>query len=163
MKIMIVYYSLGGFTKSIAEKLAAETGADLLALHPVKEYPNKGARRFLVGGRAAVAGEKPKLQPYTFDANRYDRIILATPVWASSPTPPLRTFIAEHGGEIRDKVFAAFFTQLGNGAEKAAKKLAEAVGVGELGVTMTFFEPNKKDAHPENAQKLSELAGLIRS
>ena len=40
MKTIIVYYSLGGFTKSLAEKLAAESGADLLELRPVKAYPD---------------------------------------------------------------------------------------------------------------------------
>ena len=55
MKTVIVYYSLGGFTKKIAQQLAAKTGADLLRLTPVKEYPNEGAKKFIVGGRAAVA------------------------------------------------------------------------------------------------------------
>ncbi len=45
MKTVIVYYSLGGFTKKIAQQLAAKTGADLLRLTPVKEYPNEGAKK----------------------------------------------------------------------------------------------------------------------
>ena len=36
MKTVIVYYSLGGFTKKIAQQLAAKTGADLLRLTPVR-------------------------------------------------------------------------------------------------------------------------------
>ena len=163
MKMIIVYYSLGGFTKSVAEQLAAQTGADLLALHPVKQYPDTGAKKFLVGGRAALAGEKPKLQPYTFDAKRYDKVLLATPVWASSPAPPLRTFLNDRRDEIADKVCGAFFTQLGSGSEKAAKKLAAALGTERLPLTETFFEPNKKDAHPENGQKLADFAEKLRA
>ncbi|MBQ2428024.1 MAG: flavodoxin, partial [Ruminococcus sp.] len=78
MKTVIVYYSLGGFTKKIAQQLAAKTGADLLRLTPVKEYPNEGAKKFIVGGRAAVAGSKPKLQPYHFNAEKYDRVVFGS-------------------------------------------------------------------------------------
>ena len=126
MKTIIVYYSLGGFTKSLAEKLAAESGADLLELRPVKAYPSTGARRFIIGGRAAVTGKKPPLQTYTFDADRYDRIIFGSPVWASSPAPPLRSFIAENSATVARKAYGAFFTQLGSGADKALKKLGTA-------------------------------------
>ena len=59
MKTIIVYYSLGGFTKKIAQKLASKTGADLLRLTPVRDYPDTGAKKFLIGGRAAMAGAKP--------------------------------------------------------------------------------------------------------
>ncbi len=36
-------------------------------------------------------GEKPKLQPYEFKTELYDRIIFGTPVWASTFAPSLRT------------------------------------------------------------------------
>ena len=39
MKILIVYYSLEGNTKYVAEKIAEQTGADLLCLEPEKAYP----------------------------------------------------------------------------------------------------------------------------
>ncbi|MER2080404.1 MAG: flavodoxin [Ruminococcus sp.] len=163
MKTIIVYYSLGGFTKSLAEKLAAESGADLLELRPVKAYPSTGARRFITGGRAAVTGKKPPLQTYTFDADRYDRIIFGSPVWASSPAPPLRSFIAENSATVARKAYGAFFTQLGSGADKALKKLAAAAGIADFQVSMVFYEPNKKDAHKENEEKLRKLAEMIQA
>ena len=46
MKAIIVYYSMSGNVKQTAERIAAETGADMLALHPVKAYPDKGAKKF---------------------------------------------------------------------------------------------------------------------
>ena len=59
-KTIIVYYSMSGNVKQTAERLAAETGAELLALHPVKAYPDKGAKKYLWGGKSALMGEKPK-------------------------------------------------------------------------------------------------------
>jgi multimeric flavodoxin WrbA len=40
--------------------------------------------------------ETPELEPYTFDASAYDRIVFGFPVWAGIVTPPLRTFIKEN-------------------------------------------------------------------
>ena len=81
-KTIIVYYSMSGNVKQTAERLAAETGAELLALHPVKAYPDKGAKKYLWGGKSALMGEKPKLYPYSFNADRYDTVIFGAPVWA---------------------------------------------------------------------------------
>ena len=54
MKSIIVYYSLEGSTKMIAEKLAEKTGADLLEIRSVKKYPTKGPAKFIVGGKDAA-------------------------------------------------------------------------------------------------------------
>lgn len=163
MKTLIVYYSLGGFTKSIVKKLAQGSGADILALHPVKEYPKEGAKRFVIGGRAALAGEKPKLQPYIFNAEKYGHIVIATPVWASSPTPPIRTFIRDNAEALKGKTVSAIFTQLGNGAQKAEKKLCKALEIERLNRSEVFFEPSKKDPHTENEAKLEKVCGWLKN
>jgi len=61
-----------------------------------KAYPNRGAKKFLWGGKSAVMREKPKLLPYEFKAEQYDTVIMGTPVWASSFAPPIRTFVQEN-------------------------------------------------------------------
>ena len=93
MKTAIVYYSMSGNTKYVADKIAEKLGADIIRIEPVKAYPDEGAKKFIWGGKSAVMGEKPVLQPYEFSLEKYDRIILGTPVWASTFTPPVRTFI----------------------------------------------------------------------
>lgn len=156
MKTVIVYYSLEGFTKGWAEKIAAETGADLLALHPVKTYPNSGAKKFLWGGKSALMGEKPKLQPYIFDADKYDRVIIASPVWASSPTPPIRSFIDENKDALSGKSVGAIVTYMGGGADKALKKLTKLLGAEpQPQVILTDIDEKKT----ENEQL---AAGFIR-
>ena len=80
----------------VAESVASKLSADVLALHPVKAFPDKGAKKFLWGGRSAVMGSKPKLQPYIFNGKKYDTVIFGSPVWASNMAPPLRTFIEDN-------------------------------------------------------------------
>ena len=80
MRTAVVYYSMSGNTAITAEKLAEGTGADLIRIAPEKAYPDRGFRKFLWGGKSAVMAETPVLQPYTFDAEQYDLVILGFPV-----------------------------------------------------------------------------------
>lgn len=109
MKTAIIYYSMSGNTKYIAEKIAQALDADLIPLIPMKAYPDSGFKKFFWGGKSAVMGEKPRLEPYAFDPAAYDLIILGGPVWAGTFAPPLRTFIHEQLEGLRGKRLAAFF------------------------------------------------------
>lgn len=152
MKTLIVYYSLEGFTKGWAEKISEKTGADLLALHPVKEYPNSGAKKFLWGGKSALMGDKPKLQPYTFNPGKYDRIIFAYPVWASSVTPPIRSFVEENKEALSDKKFGAIVTYMGSGAQKSLQKLAKILGAEIQPQLILIGSDSKKNENEQLAE-----------
>lgn len=43
MKVAVVYFSLEGNTKYVAEKIAKVLDADMIQLIPVKEYPTGNA------------------------------------------------------------------------------------------------------------------------
>lgn len=89
MKTAIVYYSMSGNTRYAAERIAQTIGADLIPLVPTKAYPDSGFKKFFWGGKSALMGDKPALEPYAFDPNAYDLVILGTPVWAGTIAPPL--------------------------------------------------------------------------
>ncbi|MGN0528027.1 MAG: flavodoxin family protein, partial [Eubacterium sp.] len=87
MNIAVVYYSMSNNTRLVAERIAEKTGADLIELIPYKHYPTEGMKKFMVGGFCAMIGEKPRLKPYSFDADKYDTIVIGSPVWASCFAP----------------------------------------------------------------------------
>ena len=105
MKTAIVYYSMSGNTKYVADKIAERIEADMIRIDPVKAYPDKGAKKFIWGGKSAVMGETPALRPYEFNVEKYDGIILGSPVWAGNFAPPVRTFIKENPN-IQGKKFS---------------------------------------------------------
>ena len=92
MKTIIVFYSLEGSTRKVAERLAVELKADLLELKPVKPVKNNGSK-FMHGGGQVMFGICPKLEDYTFSVSDYDRVIIGTPVWAGSLLPRSRLFL----------------------------------------------------------------------
>ena len=160
MKTAVVYYSMSGNTEMVAEKIAEATGADLVRLRPEKAYPDKGVRKFLWGGKSAVMAETPKLEPYTFRAEEYDRVVFGFPVWASNIAPPVRTFVQENRDALKDKKIAAFACQSGNGAEKAFRKLAEALGRESVSPTLVLIDPKAKPKAEKERQVLDFVEKL---
>ena len=152
MKTAIVYYSMSGNTRQTAATIAKALSADLIEIKPVKDYPDKGARKFIWGGMKAVMGEKPQLQPYRFDG-AYDRIIFGTPVWASSFTPPIRSFITENQEKLSGKSFAAFVCFSGGGADKALLKLRQFLEIDSFIAELILVDPKDRPT-PENEEKL---------
>ncbi|WP_099468944.1 flavodoxin family protein [Konateibacter massiliensis] len=150
MKAAIVYFSLEGNTKFVAEKISKQTGAEELRLIPKKDYPTGKISKFFWGGKSVTFGEKPKLESYDFKEDEYDVVIIGTPVWASSFTPPIKTFLAEHN--LAGKKVALFACQMGNDAEKCFDKLKKEIGDCEILATLALTDPGKNRTNENQLQ-----------
>lgn len=111
-KTLVVYYSASGNTKYIAEILAKEVDADLLELVPKKQLNVSGVGYLNWGIRQLVKKEECELEPIPYDVFDYDLIVVGTPVWSYTLTPPLRTFLKENSFE--NKKVALFCCHGGN-------------------------------------------------
>lgn len=161
MKTAVVYYSMSGNTQLTAEKIAAQTSAELIRIEPKKAYPTAGFRKFLWGGKSAVMGDKPALMPYRFDCE-FDRIIFGTPVWASSFTPPLRTFIEENREALKGKTVAAFLCCSGGGANKAIEKLKQFLDIKDFDAQLVLIDPKDKPSG-DNEKKIQAFCLSLNS
>lgn len=157
MRTAIVYYSLQGNVRYVAEKVSKETGADLIELVPVKAYPDKGMVKFLWGGSAVTFKKKPELEPYKFNKDDYDLIILGTPVWAGKFTPPLRTFLEDN--DLTGKKIAVIATSAGGGSDKCIELLKQAAKADSLAAQLSLVDP--KDKPSEENEK--NIAGFINA
>lgn len=159
MKTLIVYYSLEGNTEYAAKRIADTCGFDTLRLEPVKKYPDSGFKKFFWGGKSAVMAETPELEPYTFDAASYDRIVFGFPVWAGNVTPPIRTFVKDN--DLKGKRIAVFACQSGSGAEKAFVKLKSAIGINDLEAELVLIDPKTKES-ADNDRKIKAFCGKLQ-
>ncbi len=160
MKTLIVYYSLEGNTDYAAKRIKEKTGADLLKLIPKKAYADKGFKKFFWGGKSAVFKDKPDLEEYDIDLSSYERIVFGYPVWASTFTPPLRTFIEDNKDALAGKSLAVFACQGGSGAEKSFEKLAKCIGIDKFEITGIFIDPLAKKNDKTNSD-IDEFASKI--
>ncbi len=152
MKILIVYYSLEGNTKYVAEKIAEQTGAEVLRLEPEKAYPAGKVTKYLWGGRSAVMGDAPKLKSYEAELSDYEMIVFGTPVWASTFAPPLRSFIKNHKEELKQKKVAFFACSAGGSAEKCFENLKRELSAGESVTSLHLTDPMWKQSEDNLVQ-----------
>lgn len=141
MRTLVVYFSFDGNTKFVAEKIAETINADIIELKTSKTYPTEGFRKYFWGGKSVIFGEKPKLTNKHIDLNQYETIIIGTPVWAGSFTPPIKSFISQY--KIEGKRVALFASHGGDGAEKCFAKLKKALTGNEFICEIDFVEPKK--------------------
>ena len=92
MKSVVIYYSLEGNTDLVAKMIAERIGADRIRLKPEKDIQSTGASKYLLGGKGVMLNERPKLTNGEINLDQYDTLIIGTPIWASSFTPPLTHF-----------------------------------------------------------------------
>lgn len=163
MKTAIVYYSMSGNTKYVAEKIAdgikTSGEVDIIRIEPKKAYPDKGAKKFFWGGKSAVMGETPALQPYEFNIEEYERIIFGTPVWASTFVPPLRTFINDNP-DVKNKKIAVFTCFSGGGADKAIDKMKKYIGIEKFDAELILTDP-KDNVKAEDEEKIAEFCSML--
>ncbi len=163
MKTAIVYYSMSGNTKYVAEKIAdgikTSGEVDIIRIEPKKEYPDKGVKKFFWGGKSAVMGETPALQPYEFNIEEYERIIFGTPVWASTFVPPLRTFINDNS-DVKNKKIAVFTCFSGGGADKAIDKMKKYIGIEKFDAELILTDP-KDNVKAEDEEKIAEFCLML--
>lgn len=161
MKTVIVYYSMSGNTKYVADIIAKKIDADIIRIEPVKAYPDQGAKKFIWGGKSAVMGEKPALQSYEFSAEKYDRIILGTPVWAGTFAPPIRSFLKENP-DIQGKRIAVFTCFSGGGADKAIEKMKKYIGLDNFDAELILVDPKEK-VKAEDDEKIDAFCEMLQS
>jgi flavodoxin len=148
VKTLVVYYSLTGNTKLIAETIAKTINADILELKPVKELNPESGTRFMWGGAQAVMKKKPKLEEFELNPLDYDLIFIGSPVWAWRYTPPIRSFLSQI--DLKGKKILLFMCCAGNG-QKAMERFIKALNDLEVIDNIRFQEPLKKN--PEEAKK----------
>lgn len=156
MKTAIVYYSMLGNTAYVAEKIAQNIDADIIRIDPEKSYPDKGFKKFFWGGKSAVMGDTPTLIPYQFEAEKYDRIIFGTPIWAGTFAPPIKTFITDNKEQLKGKKISVFASSSGGGADKATEKLKKLIEVDNIEATLHLIDPKDKP-NEENNRKIEEF------
>ena len=150
MKILIIYYSLDGHTRFVAEKISSISGGDLLELRTVKQLPSTNLIRHFWGGKQVITGERPELLPFFQNPADYDLIFIGTPVWAFSYAPAFKTFF--HQIKISGKKIALFCT---NGGAPGAtfknlkKELSDNQIIGEQDFKNPFADRKRSVAAVE--------------
>jgi flavodoxin len=131
MKSLVVYYTRTGNAKFIAETIASNIGANTEEIVDLKK--RSGPIGFITGGKDATQGKETEIGKIKHMPQDYDLIVIGTPVWSSSPTPAIRTYINHN--DLAGKKVALFLTaskENKKALEKTKSLLSKSNIIGEL-------------------------------
>lgn len=111
MKTLLVYYSYGGNTEAIANRIHEQKGYDMIKIEPSKPYTKDYDD--LVDEEESKLGQEEiiEIEDIDVDLNSYDRIILGSPVWWYHLSPAIRSFLKKY--DLKDKTIIPFITNGG--------------------------------------------------
>lgn len=159
-KVLVVYYSLTGNTKLIAEAIAESINSDVLELKPVKEISANGSMKYVWGGYQATMKKKPKLKVFDTNPLEYNLIFLGTPVWAWTYSPPIRSFLSMF--DLSEKNVALWTCSAGDGI-KAMNRFKEALKKANIIGEIRFQEPKQNETEVAKEKVASWAKELIQN
>ncbi len=143
-KILIVYFSLTGNTNQVANIMKDFTDAEVFELKPDFDYSKVQSRTEMenLGKKQVEEGFKPELLNSVTDIDTYDLIIVGSPVWWFSVTPPVMSFLSQY--DLAGKRVAPFCT-CGSVAGDFFTQFEETIPDAEVQGGLTLTEDELKD------------------
>jgi hypothetical protein len=103
MRSLVVYYSLTGNTRTVAERAAREFDADITEVRaPRYEH---GGFRFLRAAFDSWRGRLPEIEVGGGRPDECDFVLLMSPVWAGHAATPMRAYLAQNHGKFKRAAF----------------------------------------------------------
>ena len=120
MKKIFIYYSLSGNGDLVSEHLK-KMGYEICKVEPMKKMPKLFFLQILTGGFMATINYKSKLKNFNIDINKYDEVVIGSPIWndrISSPINEVLNILDLHNKKL------SFILYSGSGkAGKASERI----------------------------------------
>ena len=114
MKILVAFYSRSGKTKKVAETVSEILKCDKEEIFDIKS--REGIVGFLRAGTDGNLRRLTTIKEIKNNPSLYDLVIIGTPVWSSSVSTPIRTYLSLYQEDFKKVAF--FCTRLGTDSKK---------------------------------------------
>ncbi|MCX6799350.1 MAG: flavodoxin family protein [Candidatus Diapherotrites archaeon] len=103
MNILVAYYSKSGNTEKVAKKIAESLQAKA---HGVRLFKVMPVEELKAGQYSKTEKDLPLREPLV-NLQKFDLVVVGTPVWGFSPTPIITSYLRQMEG-AKGKSFALF-------------------------------------------------------
>ncbi len=120
MGVLVAYYSRTGNTRRVAEAIAKSLEAEI---EEIRDRENRlGVIGFLRSGYEALRKKPAAIQPLKKNPEKYDVVVVGSPVWAGSLSSPVRAYLIMNGHRIKK---AALFATYGISEGRIFRQMEE--------------------------------------
>ena len=154
-KVLIAYFSWGGNTKSIAEKIHNTIGGDMFRIETAVPYPtdyNEAA--YGIAKKQHEEGTKPELKD-NGDVSGYDVIFVGTPVWWHEMALAVKTFLSANNFE--GKTIVPFITHGGGGKYTIAEDIGKMTKGAKVVEPLVLYGNGGANAQQEIGNWLKQI------
>jgi menaquinone-dependent protoporphyrinogen IX oxidase len=123
-RILVVHFSRTGHTRQVAQSIATALAADIEEI--VDPTRRTGILGYFRSGREAWLKRLPSIAPSVHDPGRYDMVVIGTPIWNTSLSAPVRSYLWRHRSRLPAVAF--FLTCGGMGIDRVFRQMTEESG-----------------------------------
>lgn len=113
VKTLVLYFSWGGNTRIVANKIKTLLGADIVEIVPEMAYTLNYSECVAQARRETKEDFRPVVKTNVANLCNYDVIFVGTPNWCGTIAPPVATFLSQN--KFDGKIIVPFVTH-GGGA-----------------------------------------------
>ncbi|MBR5028473.1 MAG: NAD(P)H-dependent oxidoreductase [Bacteroidales bacterium] len=157
-KTLVLYYSLTGTTKTVADEIATRLGADIEEITAVNPYDTAFKAAIERCMQEREQGVLPEINPVKANLADYDVIFIGYPVWFGTYAPPIITFLGQV--DLSGKKVVPFCTFGSGGLESSVKDLAAAQPKAEI-LPGYGVRAARMDAMPKEIDNFLKENGFI--
>ncbi|MGI6736919.1 MAG: flavodoxin [Anaerovoracaceae bacterium] len=156
-KVLVVYFSATGNTKSAAETIADTLDADIFEITPEEPYSDEDLDWNDENSRVVKERDSEKLQDQVKlkttkvdNWDSYDTIFLGYPIWWGDSAWPINRFVQEN--DFSGKKVIPFCTSSSSGISESAENLRKMAGSGD-------WQKGKRFSSPPDESEVASWAG----
>ncbi len=124
-KALVLYYSENGTTKTVAEELQKQLGADIEAVEAVEPYTGDFGATIQRGNKERHSGQWPAIKPLQKKIADYDVVFLGYPIWFGTYANPMVTLVKQQ--DFAGKTIVPFCTFGSGGLNTSSADLKKAL------------------------------------
>ena len=123
---LIVYFSRMGYVRHYAYELKQKYGADIYEVKSTER--TEGTLGFWWCGRFGMHRWQMPIEPLHVDLEKYDKVIICTPIWVFQLCAPMRSFCAQASGKVKNAEYVLVHHQKAR-YENACKEMDELLEI----------------------------------
>lgn len=146
MKSIIIYYSRQGRTARLARDWAHRTGASRLEIIPMAYRGT--LREYLEYLWCTLTRQEMELDLYNVDFAKYDRTVLMIPVICGMMAAPMRSFVRQEAGNLRNVEYVIVHRGLRARLPRMVAWLDRTLQVKHLACSSMYLRSRDAQVHP---------------